>query len=120
MRDAVEEEFKQKQIDYYKQNVEGKLFYGDGQTWNGYEGSLRLIKPTTCTDFGYYNSCNVIEFEITYPSKGEFIFKLHKRTFRVDSFNTHYKELTEELLNKVINKAGSDIKQVFDLFKIQP
>lgn len=96
--------------------IEGKLFYGDKNTWNGYSDCLILIKPIDCSDWSPYNSCNVVEFKIRLE-KGKFSsLSISETQSRVDLFKTHYKELTAELFEQVKEFANNGLEQSLNHF----
>ncbi len=60
--------------------MEGKLFYGNKDTWSGYENTIYLIKPVSCDDWSPYNCCNVIKIAINCSKEKKLTVYLLKMT----------------------------------------
>lgn len=110
-------DFIEKQKKYYEDNVAGKVFYGDGTTWHGYEKTIKLYKPIRCEDWSAYNSCVCLKFEIQMDANGN-LQKLHSTfdTFRVDSFVTHLTILTLEKLCEIKEYIKFQTETIYTLF----
>ena len=104
----AEQEYIEKQKSHFKQ-FEGKIYYGDKTTWSGFQDTIYLIKPIDCFDWTEYNSCRIIKFEMRFD-KGKFrSLHIGEDTNRISNFETHYKELTDELFEKVKELANTEL-----------
>ncbi len=113
----IEEEFIEQQKAQFKQ-IEGKLFYGDKDSWSGFKDTIMLIKVISCDDWSTYNSCKILKFELTF-SKGKFYsISIAEDTNRVSNFDTHYTELTPELFMTISKLANTEILNSLSNFKL--
>lgn len=120
LRDKENADYEAKQKKFYKENIEGRIFYGDKTTWPGWADHIVLIKPTGCEDWGPYNVCHAMEM-MTYPNKniktGNYSgIRIESRTVRVDNFATHFKELTPEILEGIKKKTTEELDKSLSIF----
>jgi len=131
LRDKEDAEYKAKKEADFKSNIGGKIFYGNKDTWSGYEDSIYLIKPDNCINWERYDSCDGWELKISYTSSilarydknhkhyAERKFEnlsIKREQFRIDLFKTHYKELTPEMYSEICNILNNEIILGLDMF----
>lgn len=112
---SVENEKNRRKI--YADIAEGKIFYGDVNTWYGFVDTIYLIKPINCEDWSMYNVCNSIKMTIRFLKNGDMkSILVEKDKERVSHFETHYKQLTQEKLEIIFNTLDESIKKVLSNF----
>lgn len=115
LRDELNEEFKNSKMEHYARVAEGKIFYGNHSTWSGFNDVTFLIKPISCEDWSSYNMCNVVRLEIRKNNKGTTISFIED-TERVDSFETHYKQLTPDIASDISTLLSKEIGEILSNF----
>lgn len=112
---SVENEKNRRKI--YADIADGKIFYGDVNTWSGFSDTIYLIKPISCEDWSMYNSCNSFKMTIRFLKNGDMkSILVEKDKERVSHFETHYKQLTQEKLEIIFNTLDESIKKVLSNF----
>lgn len=112
---SVENEKNRKEI--YANTADGKIFYGDVNTWSGFADTIYLIKPISCDDWSMYNVCNSIKLTIRFLKNGDIkSLLIEKDKERVSHFTTHYKQLTQEKFEIIFNTLDESIKKVLSNF----
>jgi len=73
LRKVIDDQYFAKQQKMFD-DIKGKLYYGDKNTWNGFSNSndIYLIKPISVASLEMYSTCNVLEFHICYDKKGDY------------------------------------------------
>lgn len=107
----------------YNNNIAGKLFYGDKTTWNGYTGTICLIKPLFLDEVEHPNTCKVVQLVIRIAneernSMGNSIisFDLKFESVRTDMFTTHYKEISEDSFPSISDNLKQKLETILRIF----
>ena len=107
---------------WYANNIEGNVYYSDKTTWGGYDHYMAIIKPISCSDWGYQGNCNIESIEVYYNrdmSIKEVRHNYHS-TMRYDMFATHCKKCTPDLYNQFMDKILKEtilMVEPFNIFK---
>ncbi len=110
-----EQEFIEKQKEIFK-NIEGKLYYGDKNTWSGFKDVIFLVKVLNCDNWSEYNSCNILQFEIRFEKEIFSSLFIRRTIQRVDTFKTHFKELTPELFENIKQLSNKSLDNALSNF----
>jgi len=110
-RDEVREATEKEKFDT---NIKGKTFI-----WKRDKQHLSLVKATSCTSFGMYNSCNTISLIL--PSNNTDIYnQIHfnlKDTQRVDMLGKEYVKATPEDIEGVRQLLYNQVDRYIASFK---
>ncbi|MEK6883410.1 MAG: hypothetical protein AABY22_27530, partial [Nanoarchaeota archaeon] len=92
---------------------EVKIYYDDRKPYLG--NIICILKVFSCDDWSLYNSCKVVEIEITYTNNIFNTIRFQYSTCRVDSIS-EMKPINQELFESFRRTAEIELQNSLNIF----